>query len=273
MSDTPAIRGEAVSAGALPMHARPTPGLRFEVARTAEDVIEAWRLVYRSHLVSGYIHPNPANVHFPPQAVGPNTAVILGRIDALIVSTMTVIADSACHGHPARAEGIGATSEHSRDGRGTPARGLPLDRVFGIELAKLRASGARLVEFGLFADRRKHVERTLDAVFQHMAYVLRFAEMHGATDVVVGLHPDHAHFFTRGYGFELQGPTTPDPSLKHHPIMLLRRPLTADLAVARRQFPALDYALTGDVPTDVFFHRFAFERGHIAGTELDQRVL
>src|SRR4051794_7035611 len=119
---------------ANPAHkGRDRSGLNFYVARTLDDVLEAWQLVYIAYRGVGLVDANPYELHTMPQAVGAQTLVVTGCLGPLSVSTLSVYLD--------------------------PPGGLPLDSVYKDELAGLRGEGRRIMEVGLFGDRRDHLNR------------------------------------------------------------------------------------------------------------------
>ena len=170
--------------------------LSFDVARTIEDVAQAWQLVYRAYLRTGLIHANPTRIHTVPQAIGRNTVVVCGRVYGRIVSTLSGYVDGP--------------------------QSLPLDSVYAAQLDALRAAGCRLMEVGLFADRRLHLERSREAILELMRYVCYFGVHAGATDAVIGVHPHHAAYYTRLLGFDVSGPIRRYGAVNEAEVVLLR---------------------------------------------------
>lgn len=212
------------------------PGIRFEVARRLDDVIDAWQMVYTAYRESGLIPPNPTQIHTAAQAVGPQASVILGCIDTLTVATLTAMSDSD--------------------------QGLPLDRVYGPELQSLRQQGHSLVEVGLFADRRKQMARSTEALIQLMRYAFYFAQFCDATDFVIGVHPKHARFYTRLLGFQPCGPTRSYAAVNDRPVTLLRAQL--DWAESLEDaHPAVRFFLECPVDGQEFHHRYPFHKGEV----------
>lgn len=225
--------------------ARPTPssGLAFSVARNLDEVMAAWRMVYMAYRRSGLIEPNSFRIHTAPQAVGPHAAVISAHIGEVTVSTLTAFADGPV--------------------------GLPLDRVYEAELKALRAAGRSLMEVGLFADRRIELHRTAESLFELMRYAFYYGLRTKVTDFVIGVHPRHARFYTRAFGFEPVGGTRTYPAVNHRPVVLLRGDLDAKLKLTPLH-PALDYFVNNPVPTALFDDRFPFAHPDIAGSIVEQ---
>lgn len=206
--------------------------LLYEVAGTREQVIEAWHLVYTRYYQSGLIPANPARIHTNAKAQGDHACVVLARHEGTVVSTLTAMLD-------------------------TP-RGLPLDDVYADELASLRARGCRLIEVGLFADRRKDLARTTDALLHLMRYAFHFGRLERATDFIVGVHPHHARFYERFFGFTQLGEQRSYATVNNNPVVLLHVPLQLAIDLRRR---AVDFALRFPLGVDAFASRHRFDSG------------
>lgn len=210
----------------------PLSGLRFGVARSVGQVEEAWRLLYRAYVRVGFLKPNDHGIHTVPEAIGPHTAVVQGRIDSLTVSTISAIGDSPL--------------------------GLPLDGVYRPELDALRGEDRRLIEIGLFADRRKDIDRTFYAMLELMRYTYWFGRYLGATDYLCGIPPRRARLYRRAFGFEPIGEEKIYSTVDGNPVRMLR--VRADYILAHHaQHRGLDYFITRPVAFEEFDRRFRFE--------------
>jgi hypothetical protein len=149
---------------------------------------------------------------------------------------------------------------------------LPLDRVYHPELNELRQNGRRLMEVGLFADRRKQLARSAEALFQ----LMRFAFYHGlnekVTDFVIGVHPRHARFYVRSFGFEAFGEPKVYPAVNDRPVQLLRGDL-ADRLARTPLHPALEYFVSNPIEQKVFSGRLLLRDSVLAGTPIEAYLL
>jgi len=229
---------------ANPAHTgRDRSGLNFYVARTLEDVLEAWQLVYVAYRRSELIDANPYELHTMRQAVGPQTVVVTGCLGPLSVSTISGYTDG-------------------------PA-GLPLDSVYPDELKQLRASGRRLAEVGLFGDRRDHLNRSAEGLFELMRFAFFYGIHNKVDDAVIGIHPDHAAFYERFFGFERIGEPRDYPTVKNNPVV----PLRWDFRTKPKLDPipkGLRYFAENQLPARVFEHRFQFEEAQVAASPIAQ---
>ena len=219
------------------------PGLGFDVARDADSVIDAWGLVYRAYLSAGLIHSNQSKIHTVTQSIQQDTAVIVGRIGEMAVSTISAYMDGP--------------------------KGLPLDAVYHEELSALRRSGRKLAEFGLFADRRQHLFRSIDALLELIRYATYFALSCDATDGVIGVHPHHANFYTRLIGFEPAGDVKEYETVKNNPVTLLRIDWGKVKAMAKPP-RGMRYLTANVVEPDFFADRYRFDPSDMGGTAIDR---
>jgi len=233
---------KAGSQGDLNPRGGKTPsGLTFRVAQSIDDVVNAWRMAYKAYRRRGLIEPNRHRLHTAPQAVSRHSAVIIGCMNQVNVTTLTAIADQE--------------------------NGIPLDRLYGEELTSLRRQDRKLVEVGFFADRRDELGRTTEALFQLMRYAYYYGIFNGATDFVVAVFPRHAKFYTRALGFEVCGQIKRYPVVKNHPVVLLRLDVQASLQ--KPPLPVgLEYFSNNPIPEESFNGRFDFSENPIVGSPL-----
>jgi hypothetical protein len=213
----------------------------FTVASTCEEVLEAWQLVYEIYLRTGLIDPNPFQVHTVPQAVGPHAVVAIGRLDGQAISAISAYTDSQA--------------------------GLPLDSVYEAELNELRNKGRRLAEVGLFADRREHINRSIEGILELMRFGFFYATYHRCDHIVIGVHPTHSMFYKRIFGFEQIGEQRNYCTVKNNPVILHR--LDLDPAIQRHPQPrGLTSFAKNPVPDAVFHGRYRFDQPSPAWTAI-----
>lgn len=216
---------------------------QFRCARRLDQVQMAWGLVYRRYTEKGLIDDNPFAVHTTPQAVGPHVCVIYTTVGDTVVSTLTAMADHA--------------------GK------LPLDSVYADSLNDLRRQGRVLVEVGLLADRRDTIRRTARTLFDMMRWTAYYTLYNACTDIVIGVHPRHAGFYTRCFGFETFAEPTAYPMVKDNPVVPLWLPLRD--ALARPSLPSgLNYVRDNPVPPEEFSQRFMFEPEALRGSLIER---
>ena len=223
----------------------PDTGLTFGPASSIEQVIEAWTLVYRSYLRSGLVQTNRWRVHTVPHAIQSHSVVICGRIQELTVSTLSAYFDQS--------GGIG----------------LPVDEIYPDEVAALRDDGRRLMEIGLFADRREHIQRSVDALLELMRHVCYFGANFGATDGLIRVQPRHAAFYTRLLGFDQIGAEKPHPTVEGRSTVLLH--LDGYGKIKGDNLPrGLRHFKSHPLDSDAFAERYVLDGQGIAGSPIEQ---
>jgi hypothetical protein len=210
-------------------------------ATSIEQVESAWRLVYDRYSEMGLIDQNPFGIHAVPTAVGQHACVIWGPEGPAVGYTMTLFRDNPM--------------------------GLALDSVYASRLDKLRRKGRRLLEVGMLADRRRSAARGVGALFSMMRWAVHFGLHTDVTDIVIGVHPRHAQFYERCYGFEQFASPTTYPLVRNNPVVPLRLRLLEQLS--RDVLPrGLADARNNPIPASAFSHRFAFEPEQLRGSAI-----
>ncbi|MEX2545881.1 MAG: hypothetical protein WD316_12205 [Phycisphaeraceae bacterium] len=242
-SKTPAPAPAAAPAANRGEISKPSTGLVYSVARSLADIEAAWGLVYRAYMRSGLISPNPARLHTQPQAVGPHTMVVAGRIGPVAVSTLSAYLDTEA--------------------------GLPLDAVYPDEMRARRDAGRKLAEGGLFADRRARLTRSADSLFDLMRFVVLFAYCFGADDLMIGVHPRHAPFYRRFLGFEVAGPEKSYSVVNDNPVVLMEMNLAARFADEPRR-RGIAYFEQHPLTADDFAQRYTFPPAEVEASALGE---
>lgn len=224
-------------------HDRSGTGLVFQCAKSHDDVLAAWQLVYTAYRRKKLIHPNRHRLHTTRYAAGAHSAIFTGHIGPLVVSTMTGILDNSI--------------------------GLPLDRVYQSELNELRSQGRKLMEISLFADRRENLARSSAALLQLMRWVWHWGILENVTDFVIGVHPRHARFYSRAFGFEPAGPERVYPAVNDHPVIFLRGEPAVQLH--REPMPrGLEFFAQNQIDPAEFAGRYNFPRHDQATSSITQ---
>jgi len=218
-------------------------GLHFAVAETLEDVTDAWHLLYHVYRRVNYIPENPYELHTTPHAIGEHNLVVTAKIQGLTVGTISAIGDGDL--------------------------GLPLDAVYHKELETLRSQGRRMLEIGLFADRRQDIDRSFITILELMRYAFYFGYHQGTTDCICGIPPRRAKLYAKAFGFEIIGEPTSYASVQDNPVVLLRfsrEYITQNFD----KHKAMEHFVENPIPRDVFERRFRFLPPQLSGSLLEK---
>lgn len=211
--------------------------VHFDVARSLQDVLAAWRFLYDQYLRAGYIPSNPSGLYVCRQAIGPDTLVVLAPREGQVVGTISAIMDGPL--------------------------GLPLDSVYPEELNALHTEDRRFFELGLLCQTSNSFRDLLE-LMRHAYY---FAMYQGGTDCVCGIPPKWTRFYSRAVGFRPIGEVRHGVGNIDAPVQLIY--ISAEYA--QRYFPrhrALNYIIQNPLPKAAFAGRFLFPPEALAGSPL-----
>jgi len=231
----------AAPAAPRPLRPRRRSTLNYFVARTLDDVLEAWNLVYLAYRRAELIDANPFELHAIPQAIGPQSVVITGCLGPMAGTTLSAYVDNP--------------------------GGLPLDSVYPDELADLRKQGRKLMEVGLFGDRRDHLIRSADSLFDLMRFAYYYGIHSNCDDAIIGIHPRHAPFYQRFFALEPIGAVRDYATVKNNPVVLLR----LNFRAKRDSMPkGLSFFSNNQIPASVFESRYKFEPASLVDSTLER---
>ena len=194
---------------ALPLSSPPEiAALTFQVAATANERAAAFRLAHQAYLRAGLAEANPFEMRVTPYHLQPTTAVFVAFCRGEAASTVSLVGDCEL--------------------------GLPMEAIYGEEVAALRAEGLRLAEVSTLADRRVAFERTLPAFVELSRLMVQYARFQGYDRLVISVHPRHARFYRRYMSFEPLAGERTYPFVCNRPAVAL----SLDFARLDRERPA-----------------------------------
>lgn len=210
-------------------------------ATQLEQVESAWRLVHDRYAHAGLIHPNRFGIHAVPCLIGPQTCVVFGPDDSHVDYTMTLCGDNP--------------------------KGLALDSVYSRELNEIRERDGKLLEVGMLAEREYKTGGSGGALFGLMRWAVYYGLHTQRSDIVIGVHPRHARFYARSYGFKAFATPTNYPLVCDRPVVPLR--LRLGEALSEKVLPrGLAHVRQNPLSEKVFSKRFAVEPHQIHGSQV-----
>ena len=243
----------------------PTQGsalARVCLAHTEADLMAAYELVYLRYLKEGYQAPTPGKLRFIAHCCLPTSHTFVAKIHGQVVATLSLIGDHEL--------------------------GLPLEKEYQEEVARLRAQGDVLAEVSCLATRRFGDRGVLMRLMRAMYAYARYRLAISACCIAV--HPRQRRFYERVLLFEGIGAERQYQAVGQAPAVALRMDLTdceARMAQAHvnglvgRFFTAdHDYAaMAGElarVEREALRARYAFTRYQLlrhSVTEQDQAAI
>lgn len=151
------------------------PNVSIRLARSAEEVRRANRLVFRNYVECGYWRDDETELARNQYLRLPSRRVMVVVDGAEIIGTLSLILDSR--------------------------RGIPADSFQPEVMAALRRDGEALAEISAFAFAKDHPHQHTLLHFL-MAFLARYSYYYAAVDRLVAVcTPKHARFYELYYGF------------------------------------------------------------------------
>jgi hypothetical protein len=200
--------------------AETTEDIRYRIAATREDREGAFRLVYSSYMRSGLGEINPYRMRVTPYHLLSTTETFVADCRGEVVFTMSLVTDGEL--------------------------GLPMENVYGEEIADMRRRGLRLAEVSCLADRRASMVRFFPVFLRTSRVLVQYACRQGIDGLVIAVHPKHARFYQRYFDFRVIGGQKDYPCVRNRPALAL----WMDFARLEREQSASYLALLADAFSD-----------------------
>jgi hypothetical protein len=153
-----------------------------KIAESRDERRAAFELVYESYLETGLSKPNSFGMRVTPYHLLPTTEVFVACTEGETVATVSLIIDGEL--------------------------GLPLQSMYGDEVARRRSSGLRLSEISCLAKRSDGSKQFLAQFCELTRLMTQYSRMRHVDQMLLVSHPRHARFYQRYFGFELVGGLT-----------------------------------------------------------------
>lgn len=173
------------------------PKTDIRVAQSSADLEAAHGLIYRKYLDAGYVDAGAEQTVMRPGHGNASTDVLVASQDGAIVCTLTIFAD-----------------------------GLPLSDEYANEVRQLSKDDQALTELGCFAGTSRSVvliNRLFNLATQRSIF-------RGLNPILAAVHPKHARFYKRMFGFEVVAGPRAYYKANGHPSVLLKCDLERSLA-------------------------------------------
>ncbi len=187
-----------------------------KIAAQAHEWEEAFRLVAHAYRSQGYVSPESGELRFTPHHALPGTVVFVAESRKQIIATCSLIPDNRL-------------------------LGLPIETVFGPEIAPLRQSGVSLAEVGSLASVQLRSAVFLPIFATMLRLLAQYAVAQGTSVIVISVNPQHGPFYRKMLGFAPLGPVRSYAAVQGHPAEAYR----LDIELLRTQAPAMHQRLFG----------------------------
>jgi hypothetical protein len=200
--------------------------MKFKIASSRAELFAAFRLIYAQYLRSGLTEPNPYRMRVTPDQLLPSTELFVAMHRKQVVSTVSLVADGKL--------------------------GLPMEAIYGQEVALRRMRKSYLGEVSCLADRQQESGQSLTVIIRLMSLMAQCAQQRGIDELLIAVHPRHAKFYERFTAFQVIGEEKNYASVCGRPAV----PLALDLKRAPVEHPRLYQRFFGaPYPDEVLQHR------------------
>ncbi len=167
--------------------------LDFRVASEPAERMAALRLVHHRYASSKLIEPSQLKLRVMPQHLLPTTSIFVGIAKKSVHGTVTLIRDNQ-------------------------QEGLPLEAIYGAEVAHLRRQGRQFAEVSCLAFADRGSPASFQRAFIQLTRLMaQFARFHGVSSLLMAVNPRHEAFYERVMGFRRIGNVKSYPSVCNNP--------------------------------------------------------
>jgi len=153
--------------------------IALKVAATREERESAFRLTYESYLRTGLCVENSCQLRITPYQLLPTTDIFVAQLRNETICTLSLV----------------------RDGE----LGLPMEDVFGQQIAERRDARLRLAEVSCLADRRAGIRGFFGTFCDLIGLMAQLAEQREIDQLLIAVHPRHARIYQRCMGYKKIG--------------------------------------------------------------------
>ena len=196
----------------------------YSLANSFEQRAAAFRLIYQSYLSSGLGTCNPLRLRVTPFQLLATSQIFLASIPTSIPNELEKW-DAFVHpeefeptSRSGLQEQVVATITLVNDGQ----LGLPMEGIFGREVQLLRREGRQIAEVTCLATSTTDARKFLQIFTQLTRILAQFSRYEGAQNLLISVHPRHAKFYSRYFGFRpLSNRVALCPHVKDKPAVAL----------------------------------------------------
>jgi hypothetical protein len=181
--------------------------IRVKIASEQWEFEQAYGLLAANYRARGYEAPSDKPYRFTPFHALPGTATLVALADDRVVATLTLVPD-------------------------TKILGLPMESIYGAEVAQLRAAGLRPAEAISLADTDLTIREFVQVFKALIKLAMQYHAGRGGDSWIITVNPRHSSFYQKVLGFVPMGSKRCYPTVQNHPAeaYLLTAKIMADNA-------------------------------------------
>jgi hypothetical protein len=169
----------------LPPTAIPVPGVAREIevkiASERPEWEEAFHIAAVTYRARGYEVASAKALRFLPHHALPDTVTFVAKHENRVVATFSIVPDNTL-------------------------LGMPMESIYGDEVARLRCRGHRMAETVCLADAGLSVREFLQVFIALIKLAIQYHHSRGGDTYVITVNPRHKAFYAKVLGFQPLGP-------------------------------------------------------------------
>ncbi len=192
--------------------------IRVKIASERDEFEQAFRLVADRYKSKGYDTPDAGAYRYTPHHALPGTATFVAKDGERVVATLSLVSDN-------------------------DTLGLPMEAIYGGEVAALRRDGRVMGEVTCLAEEGLNPREFLKVFSALIRVMFQYHVRRGGDTWVITVNPRHRSYYTKVLGFAPLGPCRSYSSVADHPAEAFY--LDADLM--RESVPEKHHEVFGEV--------------------------
>lgn len=166
--------------------------IQVKIASEKGELEQAFELLAANYRARGYEAAGDKPFRFTPYHALPGTVTLVAVHHERVLATLTLVPDSA-------------------------VLGLPMESIYGPEVAELRAAGLRPAEAISLADTDLAIREFIQVFKALIKLAMQYHESRGGNCWIVTVNPRHRSFYQKVLGFTPLGPQRSYPTVQNHP--------------------------------------------------------
>jgi hypothetical protein len=169
-----------------------TRDIQVKIASERTEFEQAFALLAANYRARGYETPSDKPFRFTPFHALPGTVTLVALHHDQVVATLSLVPDS-------------------------PRLGLPMESIYGPEVAQLRKDGMRLAEAISLADSGLSIREFVQVFKALIKLAMQYHWRRGGDSWIITVNPRHRGFYQKVLGFTPLGTPRSYPTVQNHP--------------------------------------------------------
>jgi hypothetical protein len=169
-----------------------TRGIEVKIASGFDELEQAFALLAENYRARGYDAPGAVPYRFTPFHALHETVTIVAKDGQRVVATLSLVPDG-------------------------PILGLPMESIYGEEIAALRREGRRMAEAISLADGGLSIHEFVLVFKAMIKLAMQYHARNGGDTWVITINPRHRNFYQKVLGFAPLGGCRSYPTVQDHP--------------------------------------------------------